>query len=102
MGKELAITKDHDKNDEVIPMDVDKVKGKDKGKGKGKDNGGKSKGKQKNMPMWTTRARASNRRERMAKAKMPKERAKVYLHTPLWRQGPLEQGVPYEDAETSQ
>ena len=45
--KELAITKDHDKNDEVIPMDIDRVKGKEKGKGKGKDKGGKSKGKQK-------------------------------------------------------
>ena len=45
--KELAITKDYDKHDEVIPMDVDRVKGKEKGKGKGKDKGGKSKGKQK-------------------------------------------------------
>ena len=48
--KELAITKDHDKNDEVIPMDVDRVKSKKnkkKGKGTGKDTGGNSKGKQK-------------------------------------------------------
>ena len=45
--KELAITKEHDKNDEVIPMDVERVKGKEKGKGKGKDKSGKSKGKQK-------------------------------------------------------
>ena len=42
--KELAITKDHDRHDEVIPMDVDRVKGKEKGKGKGKDKG-KQKGK---------------------------------------------------------
>ena len=45
--KELAITKDHERHDEVIRMDVDRVKGKEKGKGKGKDKGGKSKGKQK-------------------------------------------------------
>ena len=48
--KELAITKDHDRHDrddEVIPMDVDRVKGKEKGKRKRKDKGGKSKGKQK-------------------------------------------------------
>ena len=43
----MAITKDYDKYDEVISMDVDRMKGKEKGKGKGKDKGGKSKGKQK-------------------------------------------------------
>ena len=43
----MAITKDYDKHDEVISMDVDRMKGKEKGKGKGKDKGGKSKGKQK-------------------------------------------------------
>ena len=85
--KELAITKDHDRRNEVIPMDVDRVKGKEKGKGKGKDKAASPRASRKGKvlattPTWTTRARASSTKERMAKAKMPKERAKVYLQTP--------------------
>ena len=88
--KELAITKDHDRHDrddEVIPMDVDRVKGKEKGKRKGKDKAASPRASRKGKvlattPTWTTRARASSTKERMAKAKMPKERAKVYLQTP--------------------
>ena len=52
-------------------MDVDRVKGKDKGKGK-------SKGKQKGNGYGGY----ASRKGRMARAKMPKERAKAYLQTP--------------------
>ena len=83
--KELAITTEHDKNDEGIPMDVDRVKGKGQGK-RTKVANPKASRRGKAMaltPMWITRASANSRKGRMAKAKMPKERAKVYLQTPM-------------------
>ena len=62
--------KEHGKNDYVIPVDVDRVKGKEKGKGKGKDKGGKSTEGERLcmavMPTRTSRAKANNRKEKMA------------------------------------
>ena len=62
-------------------MEIDRIgKGKDKGKSKGKENRkAKVKGP---MEASTTKARASSRKERMARARTPKGRAKVYPKTP--------------------
>ena len=94
--KELAITKDHDKNDEVTPMDVDRVKGKEKGKGKVKDKGGKSKGKQKGKGYGERKRGQGQRHQRKGQRCISR-----HLQA-LWWQGSLEQGVPNEDAETGQ
>ena len=109
--KELAITKDHDKNDEVIPMDVDRVKSKkNKKKGKVQERTqaaipkASRRGKvMATMPTRTSRAKASSRKGKMARAKKAKEKARPEKRLQEVRKVVfVEEGTPEKPTQSNQ